>query len=166
MTRRAAPAACLVGAVLVDALVATVDPTVPAAPGVTLAAVVAVGLARGPRVGALAGFAVGVVLDLLSGPSGLAGAGALACLVIGGSAGTLARRTRSPGMGEVLAGGVLVPCGVVSQLSIHGLAGWAPVVAAPLIGAAAAVGAIIVPILRRWSLDLPVRSVPKWTAGA
>lgn len=158
--RRLPPVAALVGGVLVDTFVATADPTTPPAPVVTFAAVVAVGLARGPRVGAAAGFVIGVVLDLLSGPGGLGGAATLACLASGAIAGVVAERTRPGRSGAAAAGAALVPCGVVSQSSVQGLAGWAPAVPWPLIAGAALVGMLVAPVVRQWSGDLTVRSVP------
>lgn len=164
--RRAAPTAALLGAVLADTVIATVGTAAPPAPVMTLATVVAVGLARGPCVGVLAGFVVGVVLDLLSGPVGLSGASALTCLAVGACAGGVARRAGQDRTGAAVAGGVLVPCGSIAGLSVHGLAGWAPAVALPLVAGAVVVGLVVTPLVRRWSGDLPVRSVPNLTPRA
>lgn len=159
--RRATPAAALVGALLIDALVTTDGTAVPSAPLVTVAAVVAVGLARGPRVGALAGVAVGMVLDLLSGPAGLGGAATLTCLGVGACAGGLTRRVGRGRTGAALTGAVLVPCGAITGLSMHGLAGWAPTLGRALVAGAVVVGLVVTPLVRQWSQDLPSWSVPK-----
>ena len=164
--RRAVPAACVAGAVLADTVIATAGTAVPTAPIVTLAAVVGVGLARGTRVGALAGFAVGVVLDLLSGPAALGGVATLTCVTIGASAGGLTRHARASHVGTPAVGAVLVACSTIVGLSAQGLTGWAPIVAAPLVACAGAVGLLVTPVVRHWSEDLTDRSVPKRSCHA
>lgn len=63
-----------------------------AAPSIVLIAVLGVGMGCGPTVGAVAGFAAGLALDVLPPATGIVGIGALALLLVG----HLAGRVRDP----------------------------------------------------------------------
>lgn len=86
-----------------------------AAPSIVLAAVVAVGMGCGPTVGAVAGFAAGLALDLLPPATGIVGLSALALLLVGHLAGRVRDpRGLAPAQLLALAVGLAALAGVVT----------------------------------------------------
>jgi rod shape-determining protein MreD len=116
--RAALTAALLLTAVLLQLTVLPLLHLPGATPDLVAVTVIALGLAAGPVRGAVAGFAAGIVLDLVPPADGLLGLTAVVLVTVGYLAGLLGQTERSPFSAVGLAG--LLSAGSVLGLALVG----------------------------------------------
>lgn len=150
-------------ALLVDAALRTLWPPAARAAVVPLAVVAAISLAQGVRRGMVAGFTVGVLLDVLAGPSSVAGVHALTGLLLGVAVGWTHRDPRHGDTGfAVVVGGLAVAVAAVVFTALQRSLGYAPPdTMGSVVAHAVVVGSVATPIAQRgvrvsagWPLSL------------
>jgi rod shape-determining protein MreD len=115
--RAATMTALVVTAVLLQLTVLPLLGLPGATPDIVAVTVIALGLAAGPVRGSVAGFAAGLLLDLMPPADGLLGLSAVVLVVLGYLAGLLGQTERSPfaavGLTALLASGMVVGLALV-----------------------------------------------------
>ncbi len=149
-----APMVC--GAITADALVGAVRPGLAGVPFVTLSVVTAVALAAGPRVGMIAGFSAGAVLDLLGGPVSLAGVHTIVGVAVGVVTGSAGAHLDGRNRGATMIGALAVTAGAILLLALHGTVAALKASIVGLVPCIALAGALVTPLALR---------VVKGTAG-
>lgn len=153
-------------ALVADAALGALAPAAARAPAAPLAVVAAVAISRGVEVGAVTGFATGIVLDLLAGEQAIMGAHALGGLLVGVLAALVHRymgqETQASG---IVVGAAAVGAGTVASGLLRSVIGtpWASTMGSVAVRAAI-VGAVLTPIARHFvqkSVDRPLRQRSK-----
>lgn len=159
MGGRTVIAALLSCAVLGDAVLGALQPATARPPLVSLAAVAGVAVVAGARVGMIAGFAAGVVLDLLSGAASVAGVHILTLVLAGAAAGYGRRHPRRDASAVVAATGSLAVAGaaVLSILLQRMLGSSVASAVGQVIVQALMVGAVVTVVVHRIYLWRVVR---------
>jgi rod shape-determining protein MreD len=146
-------------AVLGDAGLGVLWPATTRPPVLTFAVVAGVALFGGGRLGVVAGFGAGVVLDLLSGSASLAGVHTLAALITGSAVGYVRRRRRHVPAGFAAAtGGLAVSAAAVAAVVLHRMLGYTVGgIVGDVVGQALVAGAVATPLAWRALDRLSVR---------